>query len=145
MFPTSYFPANYFPETYFPRGADAATATTWISAAQLLAMRTTMAASFPDVCTLTRYTVAADGQGGDTRTWATVGGYRCRLRQTGQTETDAEGRLVAVTQWTLLLPWLTPIQPADRVTISGVVYEVTETDLPRTESLCREVQIVRVD
>lgn len=115
-----------------------------LSTSALASARATATASLPGECTIRTASVADDGQGGQTETWDDAGTYPCRLSPYSRREQATEGRMAAVTQWQLLLPYGSTISAKDRVVISGSIYEVTDTEPPRQEAIFTEASVVRV-
>lgn len=110
-------------------------------------MRGVLTASFPDTATIRRKSSAADGQGGQTETYADAGALACRLvaRQQGALRESREGdRPVAATLWGALFPQGSDVRPTDRLRVGGTDYEVLEGDGARSEGLCLEVALKRV-
>lgn len=109
-------------------------------------MRAELTRALPDVCTLRRYAVVADGQGGQTRTWSDLAESFCRLIPFPQRaiEQTAEGRLTEDTNWLLLLPYGTTARREDRVRVNGVDYELTAQEDGATEPLCTAFMVRRV-
>lgn len=98
-----------------------------LTTGQITAMRHIANLALPDTCTVSRKTTVSDGGGGQTATWADLAtGVACRIAPVGGGETGEQGnRIEQATTHVITLPASQDITEADRVTITGVVYDVT--------------------
>ena len=93
-----------------------------LSAAQLTSMRATADLALPDSAVLSRATLASDGMGGYTETWATV---ECRLGPPGNARLDQwQEKIMNRAVFILSVPDDTDIQSQDRASVAGATYEV---------------------
>jgi len=100
---------------------------TLLSSAQITAMRTTADLALPDTVVISRRTVASDGAGGWSETWATAATVAGRLMpkyQISGSEGQQAGQIQAVAQWVATLPAGTDLRAGDRVTVAGRTFEV---------------------
>jgi hypothetical protein len=102
-----------------------------------------------DTAQVVRTTTAANAEGGQTETTATVATVACRLAaQSSSSAIGAErsegGRVVAVTLWTCYLPVGTDVRPADVLMVNGVRYEVTDSDGSKTDAAVIAVSLRRI-
>jgi head-tail adaptor len=111
-----------------------------------------LASTFPATGTISRKTVASDGAGGMTETWAAVASPACNLNRFLSGEEAARGgELQAITTWRCAFPVGTDVRPQDRVTIvdrgvtsvAGRVYEVIDTDAGRANPLAVTAVLAR--
>lgn len=115
-----------------------------ITADQLSAMQSTVAATLTETATVKRKTLAPDGMGGTTETWATVATVACS-RSTGvsQAEQAVADRLSVVRPWVVRVPAAADVTNKDRLVIGGRTFEVVSLsggtiDVSR-RLLCQEV------
>ena len=91
----------------------------------LTAMRAEQTKALPSTCTIVRRSVAADGLGGQTETWTTLASsVACRLAPMSYRERVAAQQFGGEETWHVTLPYGQDVTAADRVTVSGVTYEV---------------------
>ena len=113
-----------------------------LSGSELAAMRATAGAdALPGTAVISRATVAADGMGGQTQTWAPVATVASRLSPSGgtrQTEGLTGGRSTADSDWIITLPQGTDVRQADRIVTDGRTFEV-ENIADRDWELVRRV------
>lgn len=106
-------------------------AMTMIGQSDLAWMQGLQGAALPGSAILQRATMTPDGMGGFTEAWAAVGTVAARV-YTQASRALAEGeqgaQIVSETRWFLTLPVGTQVTAADRITVSGVVFEVTEVN-----------------
>ncbi len=120
-----------------------------LSTTDLAAMRSTLDASLPDTCQVTRKTPVPDGAGGQTVTYPNAGSaVACRIAPATDAVRRAEdiiaGRVAQDAPWLLTLPNGTDVVATDRVTSGGRTFEVSVVLAPRSweldrRLLCREV------
>jgi head-tail adaptor len=105
--------------------------TTLIDTADLSWMRAMQNSALPGTAIIQRVTLAADGMGGYRETWSNVGTVDARL-YTQASRALAEGeqgaQIVAETRWYVTMPVGTSVTAADRLSISGRLFEVTEVN-----------------
>jgi hypothetical protein len=130
---------------YYPADLLPSSGSLWLTEGELRSMRGMAALSLPSTCSVRRYTAAANGRGGETKSWGGIVTYACRLTAKTRMERTAEGRLGAVVEYQLLLPFGATIGPKDRVTVAGVEYEVLPTIVPTSEAIFSELVVVRVN
>ena len=116
-----------------------------ISASQLAAMHNAIARAFDKTCTITRKTLADDGYGGRTETWAAVtlastgSAFNCNVSQPSATEmahyADVIGDLKAQK---IRLAWNQDIAQGDRITVAGETYLVQVVLQPKSYSVSQE-------
>lgn len=104
-----------------------------LTATDLAFMRGQQADALPDTCTISRKTLASDGAGGHTETWATVAsGVACRVAMDqsamGLTpESVLADRVVHEGRFVVTLPIGTDVTPKDRIVVGSRTFEVTGT------------------
>ena len=99
------------------------------NAADIARMRATAASIFDQTCKIERGTVTNDGQGGFSESWGTVAGtVACRVGVMGGPGDirDSASRREYSDVHVLRVAFNQDIEPADRVTISGDVWQVEE-------------------
>jgi head-tail adaptor len=99
-----------------------------LTADELTAMRGTLTASLPDTAQVKRKTLTPDGAGGYTEAWSTVATVACRVAPFDRypREQVVGERLMTMSLWTVTLPALTDVQPADRLVVGTRTFEVME-------------------
>lgn len=117
-----------------------------ISATDLAAMVAAQAAALPSTCSVVRRVLTADGMGGYTETWATLtASVACRLAShSAPTEAIMAERYGGRQTWMLTLPAATDVTHEDRVTLSGVTYEVVGLSSGGAWETARRVIVGRV-
>ena len=113
--------------------------------ADLARMRGAQESIMTDTCQVQRRTLTPDGAGGHAESWNTVATVACRVAPSGrspQEQVIAE-RLTATSIWTITLPALTDVQPADRLLVGARTFEVVGV-LARSEEIARRVVCVEV-
>lgn len=119
---------------------------TTLTSSDIASMRAALLTLMPDAGVISRASEAADAFGGQTRTWATVASSACRVapetRQPEERETG--GALAGVTSYVITFPSGTDVRAQDRVTISGVVYEVSGVRQRGAWEFSRRVIAVKV-
>lgn len=78
----------------------------------------------PAVALIEERTLLADGMGGYTETWGTVGFYPCRYKPDPGEETVRGGALTAIGRGVVTFPAETPLVPENRLAIGGTAYGV---------------------
>lgn len=101
-----------------------------MSRSMIRTLRRTSRRTLIDRCAIHRKTMVSDGGGGEVETWQTIASdVPCRIRPIGGGETNedttAGGRIMDETTHLLALPAGQDIEHEDRVTVDGVVYDVT--------------------
>lgn len=97
----------------------------YLSAAEIAGMQATADLALPDSATIQRASLASDGMGGYTETWATVATVSCRLDPPGNARLDQwQEKIMNRAVYILNTPASTDIQSQDRATVNGSVYEV---------------------
>ena len=98
-----------------------------LSTLELTQLRNDQADYFPDTCTIQTVSLASDGMGGQTETWAnTYTGVSCRLmpQQRGQGEELQANQVQATTEWILSVAYNQTIDETMRVVHNSETYEV---------------------
>lgn len=102
-----------------------------LATADLATMRDTLRASLPDSADIGRYTVSADGGGGQTVTWPVATADQdvpCRLAPASEdprrTEVVTGDVLMVDIGWMVTLPYDVTLTEKDRLTIDETTYEV---------------------
>lgn len=117
-----------------------------LTADEITAMRATLDASLPGTAVISRATYASDSQGGSTATWAAAGTVIARISPSNRqgVEPISGGGLSSESDWVGTFPDGTDITTKDRVTFSGLTFEVVDTDRSRTWDLAVRVDLVKV-
>lgn len=106
--------------------------TTLLGTAELEWMRELQSRAMPGSAVIERRTLAADGMGGQTETWAAAGTVAARLysqNSRAMAESAANGaQVIATTRWYVTMPVGTLVTAADRLKIDGLRYEITEVN-----------------
>ena len=99
-----------------------------LSSAELTAMRATQDENLPDTCTISRATLAADGMGGFTETWATVATVACRLGVAGTRPNEAttSDQVRNVADFVFTLPNGTNVLNGDRIVLGSRTFDVVK-------------------
>lgn len=106
-----------------------------ITTAELADMRAVQALTLTEAATVKRHTLASDGQGGVSETWATVATVGCRVSPiTSNDERLLGGRLVEGVMQRVTLPALTDVRLADRIGVGGREFEVLAVALHSQET-----------
>lgn len=96
-----------------------------ITDAQIAYMRAAQQELMPDLATIEVMATAADGYGGQSRTWAAIPGtVPCRVMPTPPAPREAAGQLSPDLSVILTLPAGTDVGIGDRVVVEGVRYEI---------------------
>jgi hypothetical protein len=122
-----------------------------ISATELAALRAELNSTFPDLATVLRKTPVSNGRGGQTVTYvAQTPQIACMVTvatQGNRTPKRVEhDQQVAVTDWVIKVPYLSPVQVTDRLTVGATTYEIFDTVTPARslqladDYLCRAVE-----
>lgn len=101
---------------------------TWLTDAELAAMRDAVSHVFKDECVISRLSSVSDGQGGFTQTFAAIGTADCRIVAKTGTERMLAAQNNPVGDYILSVPYDTTIAVADRVTVNGGNYRVVFVD-----------------
>lgn len=98
----------------------------------------------PDTGTVTRKTLASDGQGGHTVTWATSSTVDCRLETAGRTPQErlVAERVAPRKVYRITVPHDADVIAADRITISDTTYEVIAPLIGGTWTITKKVVAV---
>ena len=106
-------------------------------------MRDEAELALPDTCVIQARTLATDGQGGRTETYATSVTTTCRVAPAGQTSQGTEvvrgDGTRTLADWVVTLPYNTSISQTDRIVTGGVTYEVLGVKAPRGWEITRRV------
>jgi head-tail adaptor len=103
-----------------------------LGAADLTWMREVQALALPGTAVILRGTVAADGMGGGSVAWAAAGTVSARLYSQNSravAESAQNGaQVISVTRWYVTLPVGTDVTAADRLSVAGRLFDVTEVN-----------------
>lgn len=119
-----------------------------LSAADLTSMRATLDESLPSTAAISRKTLASDGQGGRTETWATVATVACRvspMETRGDDEQVQSDRPLSVGDFVITFPAGTDVRAVDRCIVDSVTYEVVKPKPRESYELCLRADAVVVD
>lgn len=118
-----------------------------LSAAELTQMRHTVSQHLAGTAVIHTKTAAADGQGGQTWTYAASGTVDARLSpiERGRGEQSLADRAAVVSDWILTIPYHTSADEDDRVVYDSVTYEVAEVMTRVPTELARRLRLVEVD
>lgn len=88
--------------------------------------------ALPGSAIIHRGTVTPDGMGGGSVTWAAVGTVAARLYGQNSRAVAEDARngaqVISVTRWYVTMPTGTLVTAADRLVVSGRLFEVTEVN-----------------
>lgn len=113
-----------------------------LTTAEVTAMRLTLDSSLPDLCDIERATVASDGRGGFTETWAAVeSDVACRIApDTTRAEVVVGDRLTNTQRWMVTLPAGQDVVNTDRIVSGSRTFTVVDVRSARSfEVSCRVV------
>jgi len=99
-----------------------------LTAAELSAMREVEESVMSSTGIIKRRTLASDGMGGYTETWAAVGTVDCdvwQINQRGNREPVTGGQVVSKSDWFITVPYNTDLTARDRVEVDGRTFEIT--------------------
>ena len=115
--------------------------------AELVQMRHTVEAYLDGTAVLHTKTAAADGQGGQTWTYAASGTVAARLSpiERGRGERDVGGRAAGGSDLVLTIPYHTSADEDDRIVYDSTTYEVAEVMTRVPTELARRLRVVEVD
>lgn len=113
--------------------------------AELASMRAVLNTSLPGTAVLERFTASSDGQGGQTETWTHAGTIACRIGPLPGSEVTVADRLSTHSVVQATFAAQTDIGTKDRITESGVTYEVVDIDSPRSYEIATRATLVEVD
>jgi head-tail adaptor len=114
---------------------------------EIASMRSTLDESLPGTAVIQRKSLTADGQGGNSETWAAAGTVACRIAPVtshGQDEGEGAGRTLQTADFTATFLAGTDVIAADRIISGGITYEVAKVNGPRSYELSRRVDVVVV-
>lgn len=107
-------------------------------------MRLTAEGALPDTATISRATLASDGMGGYTETWATVDTSSCRLDPPGNVRLDQwQEKIQNRTAFILNVEAGTAMKSGDHAVIGGQTYEVVGM-LERSWEITRQGVVVEI-
>lgn len=120
-----------------------------LSAEEIAAMQAVADEALPDTCTIERRSLAADGGGGWSESWAQVGGtIPCRIAKdagtTSQAEREQGDRDTSTVYWKITLPEGTDIKAADRILSAGRIFEIDSVDAPISWEISRRVSALEI-
>lgn len=106
--------------------------TTLLEAADLAWMQDLQQQALPGTAVILRCTLTPDGMGGQTEAWQAAGTAIARLygqNSRAVAELASNGaQVIAVTRWYVTLPAGTDVTAADRLSVAGRLFEVTEVN-----------------
>lgn len=108
-----------------------------LTAAEQAAMQATQALTLTEACTISRRTLASDGAGGYTDTWATAATTVCRVAPITANEAVLAGQQRIVANWKITLPASTDVRGADRIVVGARSFEVIAVQGARTRETAR--------
>jgi hypothetical protein len=122
-----------------------------ISATELASLRAELNSTFPDLATVLRKTVSSNGRGGQTTSYvAQTPQIACIVTIGTTTDRNPKkvehSQQVAVTTWTVKLPFGSSVAISDRLLIGSTTYEIFDTVTPARslqladDYLCRAVE-----
>lgn len=116
-----------------------------LTAAELAAMRSVQVEAMAGTCVITRRTLASDGMGGFTETWAAAGTVTGRVwpAQESGAERLIADRITEADAWIITVPQGTDVVAKDRITESGRTFEVVSA-IAHTWETARRVVAVEV-
>lgn len=95
-------------------------------------MRGLQGQALPGSAIIQRGSATPDGMGGQTVTWAAVGTATARLyvqnSRAVAEDTRNGAQVISVTRWYVTMPVGTDVTAADRLVVSGRLFEVTEVN-----------------
>lgn len=114
-----------------------------LTAAEVAEMRTIQAMALPGTAVISRRTLAADGMGGFTESWAAVGTVTCRVGPASESgaERMIADRITETDAWVLTLPAETSVLAKDRIVAEGRTFEVVNAIAHSWETARRVVAI----
>lgn len=93
-----------------------------------------------------RYTLTADGMGGNTEAWAVVGTVVCDLwpinKRGDRENTNAAGQPISKADWFITVPYDTFVTAKDRIVVGSRSFEVTF--VPNNESWVTALRVEAV-
>jgi len=118
-----------------------------LTAAEIHQCRETSDAFLPGTAVIQAKTATADGQGGQTWTYAarTGGTVDARLAMENEQPQELAGRIADVSSWVLTIPATTTITETDRVVFDSLTYDVLSIMTRTPEEIARRVRLVRID
>lgn len=116
----------------------------YLTAAEIAAMKTAADLALPETVTISRASLASDGMGGFTETWATVTTAACRVDPPGTVRLDEwMDKIQNRSAWVLHVPAGTNITGNDQVTSGGVTYQVIGI-ISRDWEITRQAVVVKL-
>ncbi len=116
-----------------------------LSVDEITAIRGTFNESLPDTAEVQCKVLLSDGAGGFSESWITAAIVACRISPSGRLpeERMIAERSTAMGIWTLTLPALTDVYPADRIAVGARIFEVIGA-LARSTEIGRRVVCVEL-
>lgn len=119
-----------------------------LTTAEITAIRNTETLALPDTCTVSRKTLASDGRGGHSATWASVAtNVACRLGRSGSksgVETIDADALQQQTPWVVTFKHDQDVRNTDRIVIGARTFEVISVEPHGAWTMALRVQCVEV-
>lgn len=119
-----------------------------LTSAEIADMRATETLALPDTCTISRKTLAGDGRGGNTATWANAAtNVACRLGRSGSKsgiETIDADKLQQQTPWVVTFAHNQDVRNTDRIVISSRTFEAISIEPHEAWTMALRVQCVEV-
>lgn len=96
-----------------------------LSSDEITEMRADIAEVLPDTAIIRRGTATPDGQGGYTEAHNPIGTVAARVAPITGQEAERGDRVSAAEYFTVAMPALTDVKPADEVEIASTIYRLT--------------------
>ena len=119
-----------------------------LSTLEIAQLRADQADYWPDTCTLQTRTLASDGMGGQTETWAnTYTGVACRVspQQVGRGESIQANQVAATTSWVLTVAYNQTLAETMRCVHGGETYEIMELEDTHSNRTAKRAYMRRID
>jgi head-tail adaptor len=117
-----------------------------LTAADLTRMRAVAEQAMPGTAVIQGGTLASDGGGGWTETFAPRSGgtVACRVAPVTGTEREIGGRIHADAEYVITLPAATTVETDDRIVVGAITYNVVAVR-DRSWEISRRVEARRID
>lgn len=102
-------------------------ATQLITNTEIAWMRGVQVQAQPGTAVIQRATLASDGMGGQTETWAAIGTVTARLMPVSPTQREfvTGSQITTVAKWYVTVPGTATVLASDRIVIGTRLFEVT--------------------
>lgn len=108
-------------------------------------LRESLELLLPDICVLQTATLASDGQGGQTETWAAAGTVACRLDNGSGQRANVARSVQPFSAWVLTVPYGTELSTAHRVVHGGETYAVIAVSDTGSWLACERGSLERIE